>query len=567
MRKLMNRRDFVAVMGAGAATAWAGGRGNIGIFGATGMETVGSTTRTFQEGDQKLIVYSDVPGATPSEFYRIRVRSEATKMEWQSVFAHITRSLYSQAKIPKKPGSTSSMENYYDHVKDWSHTYGNIEMDSPVEIEVSRANGAPIQKAAVHPAAKAGKATLKDAKAYFAVNSPALVAVDIDGQMDDQDTGEGYNGPAIHTVSIFAHPILERPAMTDPGVVVVTPGTRPPTDPATYETLYFSAGVHDIGRNFKVHENKKYYLAGDALVYGTFNNLGAGSGKNIKIFGVGTLSGDRITHPNYDPDYLKVQKEGASEQIKAKSKEWKAICIENADNAVVEGVCVANPPNHAINLVAIPTDKAKKHTFVRWAKVISWRGNGDGIGSAHEIEDCFLRTADDCSYIKGDRRRCVFWTDVNGAVFHMAGIPEDRKIVIKDCDVIYARNKYKGWEGGRVFSQRGEGKPGLQKVNVLIRNFRIEDKRPTLQIFHLYSHDGFRNTESPHTGSSYSGITFQNITAAGKSVLGLPEILHGCKEAPWSNITFDNVVIAGKKLTSLDDFAYVNEYVTDTTFK
>jgi hypothetical protein len=329
------------------------------LLGALGFSALNSTaiagpsTKVFQKGDRQLIVYSDVPGATPSEFYKIRVRSEASNVEWQPAFALITRSLYSQAKIPKKPGSVVSMENYYDHLKDWSHTYANIEMNAPVEIEVSKADGKPIQKAAVHPVAKAGKVTIKDGRAYFSIENPALIAVDIDGQMDDQDTGAGYKGPPIHTVSIFAHPIMKKPAMDDPGVVLVKAG----------------------------------------------------------------------------------------------------------------------------------------------------------------------------------------------------------------------ENKNTGWEGGRVFSQRGEGKPGQHKVNVLIRNFRIEDKRSTLQIFQLYSHDDFRGKNTPHAGSSYSGITFQNITAAGKSVNGLPEIFHGCKESPWSGITFDNVFVGGKELTSLDDFAQVNQYVNDITFK
>jgi hypothetical protein len=72
---------------------------------------------------------------------------------------------------------------------------------------------------------------------------------------------------------------------------------------------------------------------------------------------------------------------------------------------------------------------------------------------------------------------------------------------------------------------------------------------------------------SAEVGSGYSGITFQNITAAAKSVVGQLDVLRGCAEAPWSNITFDNVVIGGKKLTSLEDFAHVNEHVTDVTFK
>lgn len=524
------------------------------------------STRVFEQGSDKLIVYSDVPGFTHSEFYRIRVRSKASKSEWQSSFPLITRSLFSQAKIAKTEGSTNSMEHYFDHLKDWSHTYTNVETNSPIEVEVSKADGSPIKKAAVHPIAKAGAVTIRDGKAYFVMAKPALVAVDIDGQMDDQDTGYGYTGPPIHTVSIYANPIMEKPDMTDPGVLVIKAGTKPPTDPTAYKTLYFSPGVHDIGRNFKIHEDRQYYIPGDAVVYGALNNGGESSGRNIKIFGYGTLSGDRITHPKYDPEFLKVEKEGNAEQTKIVSKQWKGIYVESAENAVVEGICVANPANHSINMMGRGKYNGKKLTFARWVKITTWRANGDGIGSCDEIEDCFIRTQDDCSYVKGDRRRCVFWTDANGAIFHMASIPKDKPILIEDCDVIYSRGRSKGWEGGRVFSQRGEGDVGLQKVNVLIRNFRIEDKRPTLNLINLYSSDDFRS-KKPHEGSSYSGITFQNITAAGKSVCGLPEVLHGCKEAPWSGITFDNVVIAGKKLTSLKDFGQVNEFVTDITFK
>lgn len=529
------------------------------------------STRIFKKGDQQLIVYSDVPGATHSEFYKVRVRSEVSEDKWKPAFALITRSLFSQAKIPKKEGSTVNMEAYYEHVKDWSHTYVNIEMNSKVEIEVSKIDGTPIKKAAIHPHAKASKATIRDGKVYFVIDKAALVTVDIDGQMDDQDTGEGYAGPPIHTLSIFANPIMEKPMVNTPGVVLVKAGENPPTDPSSYETLYFSAGVHDLGRNFQVYENKSYFIPGDAYVFATFNNLKSGKGKNIKIFGLGTISGDRIKHPDYDPAYQELKNAKGSEDKKQVTlgKAWKLICIENAYNVLIEGVSVTNPSFHSINLVADANSYAKgeKVTAVKWSKVISWRENGDGIGSAHLVEDCFIRTQDDCSYIKGDRRRCVFWTDVNGAVFHMGGIPKTFPIVIEDCDVIYARNRNKSWRGGRIFSQRAEGPPGQQKVNILIRNFCIEDKRPTLQTFQLYSSEAFKGKGIATIGSSYSGITFQNITVAAESVCGLPEVLNGCKESPWSGITFDNVVIAGKKLTSLNDFAHVNEYVTNITFK
>ena len=50
-------------------------------------------------------------------------------------------------------------------------------------------------------------------------------------------------------------------------------------------------------------QNKSYYIPGDAVVYGTMNNLkNDEDGESIKIFGHGTLSGDKLPHPSFaDP--------------------------------------------------------------------------------------------------------------------------------------------------------------------------------------------------------------------------------------------------------------------------
>ena len=314
------------------------------LVNADEKETVASTTGVFQEGDHRLIVYSRCPAALRLNTTESTYVQRHRKVNGNPFFCHVTSSIYSQAVIQTR-GSDVVMEHYQKHLKTGGRTYGDIEMDGPVEVEISKADGTPIKTAVTHPVVRAGKAKVEDGKAYFVLNQPAPITVDIDGQMDEQHTGADYEGPPIHTVSLFAHPIFEKPSPMDPGVVVVKPGTKPPTDPSTYSTLYFSAGVHDLGRNFKVHENKQYYIAGDAVVYGTFNNLGAESGKNIKIFGVGTISGDRFKHNLYDPDYVNAAK-------KPSPSEWKSICIENAENVVVEGVCVANPAQHSINLVA-----------------------------------------------------------------------------------------------------------------------------------------------------------------------------------------------------------------------
>ena len=59
-------------------------------------------------------------------------------------------------------------------------------------------------------------------------------------------------------------------------------------------------------------------------------------------------------------------------------------------------------------------------TDIRWVKIFTWRGNGDGINpfSNGLIEDCFIRTQDDSTYVNGRGiRRVVYWQDCNGSTF------------------------------------------------------------------------------------------------------------------------------------------------------
>lgn len=512
------------------------------------------STRVYENGTDSLIVYTDVPGLTPSEFYKIRVRLAGTT-EWHESFAHITRSLYAD----NVDNEIKAGANYFGHLSYWSHTYNNIEMNAPVEVELAKVNGGPINKAVAHPLEKGIETTIADGKVYFTIEEPGQLTIDIDGQMDDQNTGRDYVGPPIHTVSVYANPIMDKPDKDAPGVVVVSPGTAPPTDPNTFETVYFDAGIHDLGLSYKVHANKKYYIAGDAIVYGTFTNTVENNGHNIKIYGYGTISGAKIKHPTYDPT-SPTYGESANPRD---GIPWKPIGIDDADNTSVEGVTLDDPAFHSIQLSA--SNSGEKSTSVKWVKIVTWRANGDGIGNAHLTEDCFIRTQDDCSYVKGDKRRCVFWTDVNGSVFVLATAASKYRIVVEDCDVIYARSQGKTWEGGRIFSWRAmDSPPGQVKLNLIFRDIRIEDTRPTLQIYNMYSIADFDliggDSRDGRIVSSFSGITWQNIIAAGSSVLGLPEVLRGCAESPFSDLVFDDVLIGGKKLTSLNDFAKV-QYV------
>ena len=55
-----------------------------------------------------------------------------------------------------------------------------------------------------------------DGKAVVVIDKPGLFTVDINGQMDDQDTGKlpnnrgYYDGPPIHTLTIFANTFISK---------------------------------------------------------------------------------------------------------------------------------------------------------------------------------------------------------------------------------------------------------------------------------------------------------------------------------------------------------------------
>ena len=116
---------------------------------------------------------------------------------------------------------------------------------------------------------------------------------------------------------------------------------------------------------------------------------------------------------------------------------------------MVEGVTVANSAYHSISMGTSNKPEHPDNT-IRWVKIFTWRANGDGVGTSGNlvVEDSFVRTQDDSSYVGGrGMRRVVFWQDSNGASFvmHHIGsnfyISPDLPLVIEDCTVVYARSK------------------------------------------------------------------------------------------------------------------------------
>lgn len=488
-----------------------------------------------------LTVYPPVAGLDASAHYQVRVRS--VEGEWQSVFAWQTE--------------CKTEEGYFDTLAGWTHTYVNFETSGAVEVEIARVNGQPVRTAAVHPQRKASSCVVKNGKALVKLDKPCLVAVDIDGQMDMQDTGKGYKGPPIHTISIFANPpLVGKPKPGDPGVRTVKPGEKPPAE-GDWSTLYFLPGVHDIDAAFPVNASRQYYIPGDAMVYGSFRNPEWENGHDIRIFGHGTLSGARLKHA----DALKKLFSGK------KKVSRKPIEIFGANDTKVEGITIADSASHSLMLIH---DYKEGHpNEVRWTKIFTWRANGDGINPFGNtlIEDCFIRTQDDSLYANGlGIRRVVLWNDANGSSFVLSALPErtDRKLIVEDCDVIYSRAKWHHWSGGRVFNMRGEGDDAAGS-GVIFRNIRISDPRPTLQQFFICMTVPEPYGDGKRGAGDLSGILFQNISIAAPSVIAEPQLLWGQTDARIRDLTFENLTLGGKPVTT-PDFFKTNEFVERLVF-
>ncbi|MFK7888139.1 MAG: hypothetical protein AB8G16_14865 [Gammaproteobacteria bacterium] len=531
-----------------------------------------------QISTQGLSVYPSVESLEPlaSPHYAFRVREIANGNNWQTPFAWITQS------IDFSP-TTTDIGYYNAFVGGWSHTYANFEManNTMIEVEITRLDPdtglqVDIDKAVPHPRRKVRSWRVEDGRAYVIIDQPALLSVDIDGTFDDNPSpAAGFvNEDALHAVSIFANPfILDKPNPNDPDVLVVTPGTVPPED-GNWTTLYFEPGVHqiwdgdwEVGDDFQLHSDRSYYIPGNALVHGNFNNRdNDNDARNIRIFGHGTLSGDRI--PHFDEQGLI----GGEENPDAK---WnRAIRVGNkAQGSRVEGVTVANPANHSVALQGGFSADPDNFNYVRWTKVITWRANGDGIspnGSGY-AEDCFLRTQDDGTYIGGlGIRRMTYWADVNGMPLRLSNMLNDNPaayryfgpLAVEDIDVIYARTRFGSGPGRSII---GFPDPALPFAfndgsHVIFRNIRVEDRFATRTLFGWDLASGSGGT------GPISGVRFENVRAAARNVDNELDPLLGVAAAPISGLIFDDVTLAGEHYNDIADFQ-TNEFVSGFVFE
>ena len=480
-------------------------------------------------------VYEPVPGLAPSVQYAVRVCAATNTSLWNSVFTFQTRAQPSW-----------SPDAYYDSIANWSHSYVNFEMTKPVTVEISKVNGQPITSAKVRPENKAKNVYVSGGKAYVTLNQPCNVAVDINGQMEDQYTGEiasprqYYTGPPIHTISIHGNPVLaNKPATNGANVLLVTPGTIPPQT-GSWTNMYFLPGVHYIGTNFQVYPGKNYYIPGDAIVHGAFNNQESATGDYIRIFGHGTICGERFKHWT--------QVNGGLESL---SYMEKGINIGSITTARIEGVSITDPANHSIILYG-GSYNANNPAVMDWVKIVTWRANGDGINAFDNglIKNCFIRTQDDGNYVNGHAiSNLVMWVDANGSQMRLSALPNHlagsgRTLPVDNIDLIYSRHKW--WSHSSPLKLPDN--TGDRGAGVIFSKLNFSDPLPSDPAIAI--HMG--------TNGAFAGTLFKDVTIASTNKNRLVSQPGGSVH----DLTFENLVVAGTLVTSNN---WLNYFVTNAT--
>ena len=337
----------------------------------------------------------------------------------------------------------------------------------------------------------------------------------------------------------------DRPALA----LTIAPPETWSADAADPAVISFGPGLHHAGE-IAITAGQTLYLAAGAWVHGWVRCTGA---ERVAIRGRGVL-------------------DGSSQPAHARQ----LIVFDGCRDVLVEGITAVNTPSWTLVFGGCDRVHARNLALIGW--VVTSDGI-DVVGSRDVlIEDCFLRTNDDCVAIKAVDyqkrpagtlsswesdvarvmvRRCLCYNDQAGNVLEIgfetraASIAE---ITFEDCDIIGAHG-----EGG-VFTIHNGDRAVIEKV--LYRNIRVEhfyDRFIDLRVLHSrYSKDALRGT--------IRAIRFEDIQAIADQ-FNTPSLIGGFDAAhPVQDVAFVNLRMGQQHITHPDQLHLFTSHVQGLTF-
>lgn len=319
-----------------------------------------------------------------------------------------------------------------------------------------------------------------------------------------------------------------------------------PDVPNPNATYYYGPGVHNIGLNKVLNTNESVYMAGGAVVEGSFR-LATGS-TNVSIKGRGVLSMGEWPHTATSVEFL---------------TNHSTIRSGATANMVLEGFIIAHSTGWTI---AIDNRDNKSHdNQYRNLKLVCWNGNSDGIwfdGDNNVVDDCFIFNNDDIVTTHGSNNckisNIVAWGGPWGRLFMHTDRHSSANLTFEHIDMI-------GKDGGpELVLVEGNRKNPVTLDNFTFRNIRVEAHPKTSD----YSTNKFvRIGVNPEKYAiTLTNWLFENITLDDKN----PDEgdIYGTAEGPVNGVTFRNLNITGKPVHSLQEANMdANKYVRKLTFE
>ena len=312
-------------------------------------------------------------------------------------------------------------------------------------------------------------------------------------------------------------------------------------DPNDPNVIYFRPGSYSPG-TIELKNNQTIYIAGGAVVNA---NVRGNNVQNVKIHGRGSLNGN--------------------------------LQVGNSSNIRVEGIFMRSTRGWTNTLIDC------YRSSYRNVKVFSYKSvwGLDGINPVScknfVIDDCFIRTKDDCIAVKSMRQfggytakdidtdsitvinsLLVGWSHADGFTmgFELQG-GLVQNVLVKNCDILMASGQ--GRTGGHSgFSIVCDGPSIVQKI-------RFEDIRVEALI--EYKNLELIITEGRRYGTGnpgqVKGIYLKNIRWENA---GKPFVIAGVPGNILEDVTFDHCYLGGKLLTGFADADFQMEFSKDIKF-
>ena len=363
------------------------------------------------------------------------------------------------------------------------------------------------------------------------------------------------NGDARHSLHVFANSLIEPLGEDDLEGKTVTYVDASAGDvlQSEYDTdvVYVKAGFYN--NSFSVKSDQTWYIEGGAIIRGSAN---LDNTKNAKLIGHGVF---------YRPD-------------------GRALSIDNSADAYIEGVIVCNYGAMDWGGCLASVSNSKNVTLKDLKSIASnkWSDAIDIFTSEDvTVEDCFLRSGDDCIAVYGPRWNGKYWGDtgnvrninVSGCILmpdkarpiHLGthgdgtspnGGREIDNCAFKDIDIL-TYNTY-------AVDNSGAAQPmpiafnacdGNMITNIYFEDIRIQDGVTNQIVSMNISTTSYGSVVVPGRGINnvyFKDITYTNPNQSFSGLIKGYDRSDGMSSVT-KNVTFENLVVNGEVVTNAED--------------